>query len=107
MNTKSAFSIGILVVFLAACASTPEPLEISKVEVIEATVTAVDAESRLLVLRGPAGNEMAFRVGDEVRNLPQVEVGDILRVSYFTGFVYAMGRTCPAGLIPRTQRFRS
>jgi hypothetical protein len=90
MITKSVFSIGILLVVLAACASPPEPLEISKVEVIEATVTAVDAESRLLVLRGPAGNEIAFRVGDEVRNLPQVKVGDILRVSYYTGFVYAM-----------------
>ena len=97
MNKKCAFSIGVLVTVLIGCASAPEPLEVSDVEVIEATVTAVDADARLLVLRGPAGNEFVFRVGPEVRNLTQVEAGDVLRVSFYTGFVFSMTEPGDAG----------
>jgi len=97
MNKKRTFSIGVLVAVLAGCASAPEPLEVSDVEVIEATVMAIDADARLLVLQGPAGNAVALRVGPEVRNLPQVEVGDILRVSYYTGFVFSMAEPGNAG----------
>jgi hypothetical protein len=97
MNKRYAFAIGILGVVLAACSSAPEPLEVSDVEELKATVMAVDAESRLLVLRGPEGNDVAFRVGPEVRNLPQVEVGDILRVSFYSGYVFSMAEPGNAG----------
>jgi len=97
MNKKYALAIGILLAVLAGCASAPEPLEVSDVEELEATVIAVNAESRLLVLRGPAGNEVALRAGPEVRNLAQVQVGDILRVSYYTGFVFSMAEPGNAG----------
>ena len=97
MIKKYIFAIGLLCVVLAGCSSPPEPLEVSDVQEIEAIVMAVDAEARLLVLRGSTGNEVAFRVGPEVRNLPQVEVGDILRVSYYTGFVFSMAEPGNAG----------
>ena len=98
MNRIYLFAIGILSAILVGCASAPEPLEVSDVEELEATVMAVDAESRLLVLRGPAGNDVALRVGPEVRNLSQVEVGDILRISYYSGFVFSMAEPGNAGV---------
>ncbi len=97
MIKKYLFAIGLLCAVLVGCSSSPEPLEVSEVQEIEAIVMAVDAEARLLVLRGPAGNEVAFHVGPEVRNLRQVEVGDILRVSYYTGFVFSMAEPGNAG----------
>ena len=97
MIKKNLFTIGFLCTVLVGCSSSPEPLEISDVQEIEAIVMAVDAETRWLVLRGPAGNEVGFRVGPDVRNLPQVEVGDILRVSYYTGFVFSMAEPGAAG----------
>ena len=97
MNNKCVFPLGVLVAVLAGCASAPEPLEVSDVEVIEATVMVVNADDRLLVLQGPAGNQFAFRVDPAVRNLPQVEVGDTLRVSYYTGFVFSMTEPGNAG----------
>jgi len=97
MIKKYLFAIGLLCAVLVGCSSSPEPLEVSEVQEIEAIVMDVDAETRLLVLRGPAGNEVAFHVGPEVRNLRQVEVGDILRVSYYTGFVFSMAEPGNAG----------
>ena len=97
MNRKLNLAVGLLVATLTGCASTPEPLEISDTEEIEATVTAVDAETRLLALRGPAGNEIVFRAGPDVRNLAQVEVGDTLRVSYYSGFVFSIAEPGNAG----------
>jgi hypothetical protein len=82
---------------LVGCASAPEPLEVSDVEKLDATVVAVDAQDRTIVLRGPAGNVVGLRVGPEVRNLSQVEVGDILHVSYYTGFVFSMAEPGNAG----------
>ena len=98
MIKKYLFAIGFFCAVLVGCSSSPEPLEVSDVEEIEAIVMAVDAEARLLVLRGPAGNDIAFRVGPEVVNLPQVEVGDILRVSYYSGYVFSMAEPGNAGV---------
>ncbi len=105
MIRKYLFAIGLFCALAVGCATSPEtppetppePLEVSEVQEVEATVMAVDADSRELVLRGPAGDEFAFRVGPEVRNLAQVEVGDILRVSYYTGFVFSMAEPGNAG----------
>ncbi len=68
MIKKYLFAIGLFCAVLIGCATSPEPLEVSDVQEIEAIVMAVDAESRLVVLRGPAGDDIAFRAGPEVRN---------------------------------------
>ena len=97
MIKKYLFAIGFFCAVLVGCSSSPEPLEVSEVQEVEATVMAVDVEDRLLVLRGPTGVESTIHVGPEVRNLPQVEVGDILRVSFYTGFVVSIAEPGDAG----------
>ena len=64
-------------------AATEKP-QIHKVmsATIEATVKAVDYKKREVVLEGENGKEVTIEVGDEVRNLSQVKVGDILTVEY-------------------------
>lgn len=97
MNQFRILFAASLLVLVAACTSSPEPLEISTTEVIEATVIGVDVDTRMLALRGPAGNSVAFRAGPEVRNLAQVKVGDTLRVSYYSGYVLSMTEAGRAG----------
>lgn len=97
MNRLVAAVSGLLVTMLVGCASAPEPLEVSEVETLEATVVAVDARARTLVLRGPQGNELGLNVGPEVRNLAEVEVGDILSVSYYSGFLFSIAEPGQAG----------
>jgi len=47
-----------------------------------ATVTAIDLPTRHVTLRGPQGREFVVVAGEDVRNLPQVRVGDEVSVEY-------------------------
>jgi hypothetical protein len=49
---------------------------------MEATVTAVNHETRQVTLKNTAGESVTFIASDEVRNLAQVDVGDKLMVEY-------------------------
>ena len=74
MTRKFLIAVGLLIAVLTGCESDPKPLEVSEVEELEATVIAVDAQARTLVLRGPDGNDVGLNVGPDVRNLSQVDV---------------------------------
>src|SRR5262245_17977573 len=50
---------------------------LEKSQTATATVTAIDAATRRVTLRNETGNEFVVVCGEEVRNLPQVKVGDI------------------------------
>jgi hypothetical protein len=54
---------------------------------VTATVTAVDLENRLVAIEGPGGDTTIVHAGDEVRNLPQVEVGDKVNITYYRAAV--------------------
>ncbi len=97
MTRKFLIAVGLLIAVLTGCESDPKPLEVSEVEELEATVIAVDAQARTLVLRGPDGNDVGLNVGPDVRNLSQVEVGDVLRVSYYTGLLVSIAEPGNAG----------
>jgi hypothetical protein len=68
------------------------PVQTRLQETLEAraTVTEIDLASRVMTLRGPAGNEFTFEVDPAVRNLPQVKVGDDVVVRYFETIGAAM-----------------
>jgi hypothetical protein len=71
---------------LAGCATTdetPEPVKLESTEEVRATVEAVDPVTRFMSLKGPDGNVVTVKVDDEVRNLPQVKVGDQVVVRYY------------------------
>jgi hypothetical protein len=48
-----------------------------------ATVEAIDHKTRMVTIRGPQGNTSTFKVGDSVKNLDQVKVGDRVTVDYY------------------------
>ena len=50
---------------------------------LSATVATVNQETREVTLQDADGNELAITVGEEVKNLPQVEVGDQVEVAYY------------------------
>lgn len=50
---------------------------------VNATVTSINQETREVTLKGADGKEIAITVGDEVKNLPQVKVGDQVQIAYY------------------------
>jgi len=53
------------------------------VEMVTATVAAVDQETREVTLTDSEGKQHSFIANEQVRNLAQVEVGDIVVIKYF------------------------
>jgi hypothetical protein len=73
---------------LAACQTEPatvqtEPATVERTSEVTATVAAIDVPGRLVTLRGQEGNLFTVEATEAVRNLPQVEVGDRVVVSYY------------------------
>ena len=60
----------------------PPPVGMNSATLIEATatVTAVDMERHLVTIQGPQGNSAVIQVTDQVKNLPQVKVGDLVDI---------------------------
>jgi len=49
---------------------------------VTATITAIDAKTRDITLKGPQGNEVTVTAGPEVKNFDKMKVGDQVNVEY-------------------------
>jgi hypothetical protein len=65
----------------SAAGEKPEIVE-GIITTVEATVEAVDQKTRKVTLKDSEGKSVTIEVGEEVKNLPQVEVGDLVTVEY-------------------------
>ncbi|MDZ7596853.1 MAG: hypothetical protein U5J82_00785 [Desulfobacterales bacterium] len=66
----------------AVAAGEPKVLE-ENINTMTATVESVDLATRMVTLKGPEGKLVEFKVGEEVKNLPQVKVGDQVVTTYY------------------------
>jgi hypothetical protein len=96
---------------LIACAGTQmeeQPAAVDKPSIRESnttTVTAmvegVDMANRMVTLKGEDGKSFTVPVSEDVKNLPQVEVGDQVKVEYFEAIaiqVMAADGTAPSAM---------
>jgi hypothetical protein len=70
---------------------------------ITATITAIDAATRAVTLKGPKGKEVTLIAGDEVKNFAQMKVGDRVNVEYVEALTLELkkGSTAP---VARTEQ---
>ncbi len=66
-------------------ASEPGKVAMARAVKASALVTAIDAASRTLTLKGSEGRMFELVAGDEVRNFDQIKVGDSVVVTYMRG----------------------
>jgi hypothetical protein len=66
------------------------PGEASQAVTATATVEDVDQKNRLVTLRTADGERKQIKVGDEVRNLPQVKKGDVVTATYYESIAMAL-----------------
>jgi Cu/Ag efflux protein CusF len=62
-----------------------------------ATVKAIDLKTRHVTLQRADGSLVKFVAGDEVRNLPQVKVGDQVTVTYYESLAYEVRKAGEGG----------
>jgi Cu/Ag efflux protein CusF len=55
-----------------------------------AIVKTVDLQTRTVTLEASGGNTIVLKVGDEVKNLPQVRPGDTVIAHYYTSSAYVL-----------------
>ena len=61
----------------------PDPVEVRDLLEVTAKVDSIDLATRTVTVSDGAGNEYVVEAGPEVRNLPQIKVGDEVVVSYY------------------------
>jgi hypothetical protein len=54
-----------------------------KTTMVTVTVEAVDLDNRVVTVKGPEGNIFDIKAGEQVKNLPQVKVGDLVDIKYY------------------------
>jgi Cu/Ag efflux protein CusF len=111
MTKITSFAVGgALALTLAACSMTEKPKPMAPEQVApptplagklsetvvtaSATVEKVDLKTRHVTLRGADGKSITVKAPEEVRNLPQVKVGDEVVIAYYDSVAYEVK---PAG----------
>jgi hypothetical protein len=74
-------------------ADDPPKGEMGRTVELQATVTAIDLNTRMVTLRGPEGNETTIHVDERARNLPQVKVGDVVKVAYVEALAWQVKKS--------------
>jgi hypothetical protein len=83
MRLTSVLVAAMAVGMLASCQTKEtKPATVERTSEVTATVAAIDVPKRLVTLKGQDGKMLTVEAGEEVRNLPQVEVGDRVVVRY-------------------------
>ncbi len=78
--------------------------EMANVQYLTATVEKIDQATRMVTLKGPEGNTVTFRVGEEARNLDKVKAGDTVDVQYYEAVAWQVMKpgTAPEGMSSTT-----
>jgi hypothetical protein len=92
---KKIWSILMVLAVAAACATTKQDAVsadkpagvIADVVAAKATVDAIDYANRTAVLKDVQGNSHFFKAGPEIRNFPQMKVGDEVICEYYQSVV--------------------
>jgi hypothetical protein len=88
-----AVAAALLALSLTACASEPPPPQSAERQMLitrTATVVDIDRVSRQVLLRGQEGNMLSVTAGPEVRNLDQLEPGDVVRFDFYESVSVSM-----------------
>ena len=70
--------------------AAPPSMKRESLHEVSASVVSVDAATRMIGLRADDGSTGSYEAGPEVKNFPQIKVGDKVVVSYYQGLAAAV-----------------
>ena len=87
----------------AVVAKGPGVAGVAQTVKLTGTITAMDAATRALTLKGPEGKEVTLTAGPEVKNFAQMKVGDQVNVEFVEALTLELkkGSTAP---VARTEQ---
>ncbi len=94
---KKSIVLILLALLMSGCATTKEPIpagegvQVGDVISVTAEVVAVDKEKRSVTIKGPQGNMAELEVTEQVRNFDQIQVGNMLTVTYYQAVALYFG----------------
>lgn len=106
MNRSAIRTLALVAVIAAGCAQKPPPgpppsgVLQEGVVTATATVKKINQKTREVTLTLPDGTTTTIHAGQEVRNLPQVKVGDQVTVTYMGQLSYQVIRKGQDGATP-------
>ena len=123
MKYRVLTAVGLAGLLLAGCASQPKPeaatptatpeptpsvasgdeVGMGEVVTLTATVESIDLDTRTVVLKGKSGRLTTVNVGEEVRNLDQVKVGDRVVLTYREAVAVQLVKEPDSGITERRQ----
>jgi hypothetical protein len=99
MRTKSSLALAAVLLLASCAASDPGPQSASREMTVARTarVQTVDLETRQVLLRMDNDDMLSLVAGPEVRNLAQLEPGDVVRFDYYEAVAAKMADASSAG----------
>lgn len=87
----------------AVVAKEPGKVGVAETVKLTATISAIDAATRAVTLKGPQGKEMTLTAGEQVKNFAQLKVGDQVNLEYVEAVTLELkkGSTAP---VSRTEQ---
>ena len=87
----------------AVVAKGPGVAGVAQTVKLTATITALDAATRAVTLKGPQGKEVTLTAGEQVKNFAQLKVGDQVNIEYVEALTLELkkGSTAP---VSRTEQ---
>ena len=87
----------------AVAAKGPGVAGVAQTVKLTATITAIDAATRAVTLKGPQGKEVTLTAGEQVKNFAQLKVGDQVNIEYVEALTLELkkGSTAP---VSRTEQ---
>jgi len=87
----------------AVVAKEPGKVGVAETVKLTATISAIDAATRAVTLKGPQGKEVTLTAGEQVKNFAQLKVGDQVNLEYVEALTLELkkGSTAP---VSRTEK---
>ncbi len=109
---KSALSIAVIVVLAVGFAFPAQAKEkgdkpggaVVEVSSITATVESIDYNARTVTLRGPNGDLVSLKVGEEAKNFNQVKKGDKVTFDYYESVAVDIQKSTGEPMAAETQK---
>ena len=97
MNTKKStllVALSMVAALLLSVAGSvyAQGVEVGDGVVVTAEVVAIDRVDRALALQGPDGDVVAVEVGPDVRNFDQIQIGDMVKMTYYESVALWIGK---------------